>query len=67
VADGPAGKAGIVAGDTVTAIDDKQVPDSSTLIEVTAGHHPGDVVKLTVLHQDGKTATISVTLGTLPG
>ena len=66
-ADGPAGKAGLVAGDTVTAIDDKQVTDSSTLIEVTAGHHPGDVVKLTVLHQNGKRANISVTLGTLPG
>jgi len=64
---GKAGKAGIVAGDTITAIDDKQVPDSSSLIEVTAGHHPGDVVKLAVLHQDGTTATISVTLGTLPG
>jgi putative serine protease PepD len=67
VAGGPAGKAGLVTGDTITAIDDKQVPDSSTLIEVTAGHHPGDIVKLTVLHQGGKTTTISVTLGTLPG
>jgi putative serine protease PepD len=61
----PAAKAGLVAGDTVTAIDGTQVPDASTLIEATAAHKPGDVVKLTVQHQDGTTSTVSVTLGTL--
>ena len=62
----PAAKAGLVAGDTVTAIDGSQVPDSSTLIEAIAGHKPGDVVKLTVQRQDGTSATLSMTLGTLP-
>jgi translation initiation factor IF-1 len=30
-------------------------------------HHPGDVVKLSVQHQDNTKATISLTLGQLPG
>jgi len=66
VAGGPADKAGIVAGDTITSIDAQQIPDSATLIEDTAAHHPGDVVKITLTHQNGTTATVSVTLGTLP-
>jgi putative serine protease PepD len=64
---GPAATAGLVAGDTVTSIDGTQVPDSSTLIEAVAADKPGDVVKLSVTHQDGTTATVSLTLGTLPG
>jgi putative serine protease PepD len=63
----PAAKAGVLAGDTVTAIDATPVPDSATLIETVAGHKPGDVVKLTVQRQDGTTAKLSMTLGTLPG
>jgi S1-C subfamily serine protease len=66
VAGGPADKAGIVAGDTITALDALQIPDSATLIENTAAHHPGDVVKITLTHQNGTTATVTVTLGTLP-
>ncbi len=62
----PAAKAGLVAGDTITAIDGTQVPDSSTLIEAVAGHKPGDVIKLTVQHQAGASTTITLTLGTLP-
>ena len=30
-------------------------------------HHPGDVVKLSVQHQDGTNGTISLKLGQLPG
>jgi S1-C subfamily serine protease len=62
----PAAKAGLVAGDLVTAIDGTPVPDSSTLIEAVAAHKPGDVIKLTVQHQSGTTSTINLTLGTLP-
>ncbi len=62
----PAAKAGLAAGDTVTAIDGMPVPDSSTLIEAVAGHKPGDTIKLSVTHAGGGTATVSLTLGTLP-
>ena len=67
VSGGPADKAGIVAGDTITALDAQSIPDSATLIENTAAHRPGDVVKLTLTHADGTTATVTATLGTLPG
>jgi hypothetical protein len=41
-------------------------PTAQTLIEAIAAHKPGDVIKVKVQHQDGTTATFSVTLGQLP-
>lgn len=66
-AGGPADKAGLVVGDIVLEIDSKATPDTSTLIEAVAAHHPGDTVKLKVQHRAGTTATVSLTLGQLPG
>ena len=63
---GPAATAGLVAGDMITAIDGTSVPDSTTLVDLLAAHKPGDVVKLAVTHANGKTATVSVTLGQAP-
>jgi putative serine protease PepD len=63
---GPAAKAGISVGDTVVSIDGSLTPDTQTLIEDVAAHHPGDSVQLKVQHQDGTTATYTVTLGQLP-
>jgi S1-C subfamily serine protease len=63
----PAATAGIVAGDVVVAVDGTPIPDSVALVNDMATHHPGDVVKLKVQHQNGTTTTISVTLGQLPG
>ena len=63
---GPADKAGLVVGDLVLSVDGTLTPDSATLIEAVAAHHPGDSVKIKVQHQDGTTATVSVTLGQLP-
>ena len=65
-AGGPAAKTGIAVGDTVLSIDGTPTPDSQTLIEAVAGHHPGDSVQLKVQHQDGTSATYTVTLGQLP-
>ncbi|MGA3057341.1 MAG: trypsin-like peptidase domain-containing protein [Candidatus Limnocylindrales bacterium] len=67
VAGAPAATAGIVAGDVVVAIDGTPIPDSVTFVNDMVTHHPGDVVKLQVQHQNGTTTTISVTLGQLPG
>jgi putative serine protease PepD len=66
-AGGPADKAGLVVGDIVLSIDGIPTPDSATLVSAIATHKPGDTVKLQVQHQSGTTATISVTLGQLPG
>jgi len=62
----PAKTAGIVVGDVVLSIDGKSTPDSATLIEATAAHHPGDTVQLSIRHQTGTTSTVSVVLGQLP-
>jgi putative serine protease PepD len=64
---GPADKAGVVVGDTVTAVDKAQVPDYPTYTEAIAAHRPGDVVTLTIVHRDDTTATVKVTLGTFAG
>ena len=63
---GPSAKAGLAVGDVVLSVNGTATPDSQTLIEVVAGHHPGDAVQVKVQHQDGTTGTYSVTLGQLP-
>jgi serine protease Do len=61
----PAAKAGIVAGDVITAIDGKDVKDARDLARKIASIAPGTSVKLAVLH-GGETKTMSLTLGQLP-
>jgi serine protease Do len=62
---GPAVKAGIEAGDVITAINGKQVADSRDFARTISGLAPGSVVKLTLL-RSGQEKTVSVTLATLP-
>jgi Do/DeqQ family serine protease len=47
--DSPADKAGVEAGDIITAIDSSPVTRVRNVLEIIAGHDPGDVVKLTLL------------------
>jgi putative serine protease PepD len=61
----PAAKAGLQAGDVVTAIDGQTVENADDLTAKISAHHPGDKVTLTVT-RNGATKTISVTLGTRP-
>ncbi|MFI7638693.1 S1C family serine protease [Nonomuraea sp. NPDC049400] len=63
---GPAAKAGIRAGDLITSINDKKTPTMAVLAETIANLKPGDQAKVGVLHSDGRTETITVTLGQLP-
>jgi S1-C subfamily serine protease len=63
----PAATAGIVEGDVIVAADGTPIPDSQTLVDLMLTHRPGDVVKMSVEHQDGTKATISLTLGQNPG
>ncbi|MGC0415089.1 S1C family serine protease [Embleya sp. AB8] len=67
VQDGGAAKAaGIQPGDVITAIDDQQITDQSTLSEVLGGKQPGDKVKVSLIRaSDGSKATVDVTLGQL--
>ncbi|HEY6379164.1 MAG TPA: trypsin-like peptidase domain-containing protein [Candidatus Dormibacteraeota bacterium] len=64
---GPAASAGIVAGDTITAINGTSTPTVDDVATVLAGLSPGKMVPVAVTHADGAQSTVNVTLGTLPG
>ena len=67
VAGGPAAKAGLKAGDIITAVDGQPTPSAGALAAVLAGLKPGQTVPVSVTHQDGSQSTVRVTLGQLPG
>ena len=62
---GPASKAGIEAGDIVTAVNGKTIADSRELARTLSAMPPGTAAKLTVLRK-GQERTVSVTLAELP-
>ena len=64
---GPAAKAGLQPGDVITAVNGTATPDTETLAAALAGLRPGQQVPLRVTKADGSTATVTVTLGQLPG
>ncbi|MGH6742682.1 MAG: Do family serine endopeptidase, partial [Bradyrhizobium sp.] len=61
----PAAKAGIEAGDVITAVDDKDVKDARDLAKRIGSLAPKTSVKLTLLHK-GSSKTLTLTLGELP-
>jgi putative serine protease PepD len=63
---GAADRAGLRAGDVITAAGDQQTPDTTALSQVLAAAQPGDKVTVTV-SRDGQERTVGVTLGELPG
>jgi putative serine protease PepD len=64
---GPAAKAGIRAGELITAVDGTATPDQATLADVLAGLDPGKTVTVAVARPDGARRTVRVTLGQFPG
>ena len=62
---GAAASAGIKAGDVITALNGVATPTADTLTQVLAGLTPGQKVPAKITHDDGSTATVTVTLGTL--
>jgi serine protease Do len=64
-ADGPAAKAGIEAGDVITAVDGAQVKDARDLAKKIGALAPKATVKLAVLHK-GSEKTVTLTLGEMP-
>ena len=58
----PAAKAGIVAGDTVTAVDGTKVTSADQLHNLVAKHSPGDSVSVTWTTATGASRTATVTL-----
>ncbi len=65
VAGGPAAKAGLKAGDIITAVDGTVLDGAHPLDVVMSQHAPGDTVTLDVL-RDGQMIKLQVTLGTRP-
>ena len=63
----PAAKAGIKAGDVITAVDGQATPTTDELGTVLALHRPGQTVKVKLTRQSGGSTTVSVTLGEYPG
>jgi serine protease Do len=63
--DGPAMKAGIQAGDVITAVDGKAVVDARDLARRISGMPPNTTVKLAII-RSGAEQTVNLTLGELP-
>ena len=63
--DGPAAKAGVEAGDVITAANGQSVKDARELARIMGGFAPGSTVKLDVL-REGQSKVVSLTLGQLP-
>ncbi len=66
IADSPAAKAGLVAGDVITKVNDTPITSSDGFISVISGYKPGDKVTLTVVTPSHKTTSVTVTLGVRP-
>ncbi len=61
----PAAKAGIEAGDVITAVNGTAVKDSRDLARTIATLAPGSSVKLDVFHK-GESKAVTLALGELP-
>ena len=57
----PAAKAGLRAGDVITAVGQQRIEDADGLIAAVRSHAPNDKVKITYTRA-GKTNTVEVTL-----
>ncbi|WP_420079694.1 S1C family serine protease [Streptomyces sp. JL4002] len=66
VADGPAARAGIRAGDVITKVDGQRVRGGDELIVKIRAHRPGDRLTLTV-ERGGRDRTLEVVLGSANG
>ncbi|PKV96624.1 S1-C subfamily serine protease [Amycolatopsis echigonensis] len=60
VPDGAAAKAGLVAGDVITAVDGKAVDSPTALTTLMDQHHPGDKLTVTVVDQTGQQQNVTV-------
>src|SRR5664279_1938585 len=66
VTGGPAERAGLTAGDTITGIDGTAIGGIADLTSVLAGHTPGQTVTITWTGTTGSVHTAAVTLATGP-
>jgi S1-C subfamily serine protease len=62
----PAAKAGLAAGDVITAIDGSSVTSADELSSLMLGHHPGDTISVTWTSSAGQSHTASLELASGP-
>jgi S1-C subfamily serine protease len=62
----PAANAGLVQGDTITALGGTSVSSFEDIQRVLVKYHPGDSMKISYLDQNGQSQTTTVTLATGP-
>ncbi len=62
IADQPAAKAGLKAGDVILKVDDKEINEAGDLVKAVAALPPGRTISLTVW-RDGKQKSMKATLG----
>ena len=60
--DGPAAAAGLVAGDVVVTVADREVDDASDVVSELREHRPGATVRIDV-RREGRPVRIIATLG----
>jgi putative serine protease PepD len=65
VSGSPADKAGLQAGDVITAVDGKSISTADDLTALVNTYKPGDTAKLTV-NRNGSTKTLTITFGQRP-
>jgi S1-C subfamily serine protease len=63
---GPVAKAGVVAGDVITAVDKHSVASGAKLVSVLLVHHPGDKVALAWHDPSSGSHTSTITLASGP-
>ncbi len=60
-------QAGIGVGDSIYAIDGKNVANAEALATALASLQPGQTIKVSITRPDGTSSTVKVTLGQLAG
>lgn len=63
---GPAGAAGIAAGDVITGVDNVAITGATSMTEVLVPHHPGDTIAVHYRSIDGGDRTANITLAEGP-
>jgi len=66
-AGGPAARAGLKPGDVITAVNGQPTPTVDDLTSVVSEIKVGTTVRLEIVTQSGKHATVHLTLGEFPG
>ncbi|MGC9221528.1 MAG: S1C family serine protease [Solirubrobacteraceae bacterium] len=66
VAGSPAAKAGLKAGDVITAVNGKKIANADAFISVVSEYLPGDTVTFTVHQKNGSVKKLKITLGNRP-